>query len=85
MIADATFKHQLIYDPISRGLLPLQDPNILGTKQEYCVNAGDFFDSEIAFQLALGNLDPFTLEKMDSWLPNVNVKFNTRVVKIFVI
>lgn len=81
MIADATFKHQLVFDFINRKLVSLQDPNILGTTKEYCVNAGEFFDNKTAFQLALGNLDPFTLEKLDDWLPNVN--FNIMIMNTF--
>lgn len=77
MVADATFKHQLVYDTFLRKVVPLTDPNFLGTKEEYCVNAGQYLNNDIAFQLALGNLNPFTLEKLDNWLPypKVNLFF----------
>lgn len=71
MIADATFKHQLIFDPVKRELLPLRDPKIFETKEAYCVNAGDVFDKDIAFEMALGNLDPFTHERFDDWSPDM--------------
>lgn len=35
-----------------------------------CVNAGELLDPKTAFQLALGNLDPFSLKKMDDWHPD---------------
>lgn len=70
MMADATYKHQLIFDPFKKKQLPLTDPQTLGTNMEYCKNAGEALCDETAFQLALGNLDPFSLEVMDNWLPN---------------
>lgn len=70
MIADATFQHQIIYDPIKRKLRPLTDPQRAGTKPEYCVNAGRFFDEDLAYQIALGNVDPLTNLKCDNWCPD---------------
>lgn len=70
MIALATFKHQIVYNPLERKLVRLTDPELTGTKIEHCKNAGEFFDEETAFQLALGNLDPFTLKKLDDWHPD---------------
>lgn len=70
MVADATFKHQIVYDPLKRKLVRLNDPESCGTKPEYCRNAGEFLDDERAFQLALGNLDPFTLKQVDVWSPD---------------
>lgn len=70
MVADATFRHQVVYDPLKRRLVRLTDPEECGTKLDYCRNAGEFYDDERAFQLALGNLDPFTLKKVDNWSPD---------------
>lgn len=70
MIADATFRHQIVFDPVKRKLVPLTDPETNGTKLEHCCNAGDMLDNETAFQLALGNLEPFTLKVLDTWCPD---------------
>lgn len=70
MVALATFKHQIVYNPLERKLQHLTDPESSGTKIEHCRNAGDFFDENTAFQLALGNLDPFSLKKLDDWNPD---------------
>lgn len=70
MIADATFRHQIVFDPLKRKLVRLNEPEDCGTNLEYCRNAGEYFDNETAFQLALGNLDPFTLKQMDDWNPD---------------
>jgi hypothetical protein len=47
--------------------------SISDIEQALCVNAGELLDQKIAFQLALGNLDPFTLKKMDDWHPDTHV------------
>ncbi|OWR41149.1 exonuclease [Danaus plexippus plexippus] len=68
--AEATFKHQYVYDPSQRcmtRLTPVYDEEI---EAALCSNAGELLDPQIAFQLALGNLDPFTLKKMDNWDPD---------------
>lgn len=72
MMAAATFQHQLVYDTSKRELIPLTDPTASGTPDEYCQNIGQKLDDEIAFQLALGNLDPFSLKVVDRWSPNGN-------------
>uniref|UniRef100_A0A182J0F8 Exonuclease 1 n=1 Tax=Anopheles atroparvus TaxID=41427 RepID=A0A182J0F8_ANOAO len=68
--ADATFKHMVVYDPVHRRQTRLLDPDVEGTPEEYCCNAGEFLDEKTAFNLALGNLDPFSLRKMDDWHPD---------------
>ncbi|XP_055528821.1 exonuclease 1 isoform X2 [Wyeomyia smithii] len=68
--ADATFKHMVVYDPTERVQTRLNDPEETGTDPELCCNAGTFLDEETAFQLALGNLDPFRLKKLDNWHPD---------------
>lgn len=68
--AEATFKHQYVYDPIERKMLRLTEPDDEDTEKALCVNAGDLLEADTAFQLALGNLDPFTLKKMDDWHPD---------------
>lgn len=95
--AEATFKYQLVYDPINRIMVPLNPTDgklfkqsclcfdefqmftlmvlIPGINPEHCSNAGTLLDKKTAFQLALGNLDPFSLKNMDNWDPdNENCK-----------
>ncbi|XP_058122479.1 exonuclease 1 [Anopheles ziemanni] len=68
--ADATFKHMVVYDPVQRRQTRLLDPDEEGTPEAYCCNAGEFLDENTAFNLALGNLDPFSLRQMDDWHPD---------------
>lgn len=70
--ADATFKHMIVYDPTLRKAVRLNEIDELGTDIELCSNAGTFLDDETSFQLALGNLDPFTLRKLDDWDPDLH-------------
>ncbi|KAK9883074.1 hypothetical protein WA026_001276 [Henosepilachna vigintioctopunctata] len=72
MVADATFRHQIVYDPLARKLTYLTDPAVSGTRPEYCRNAGKFLDENIAFQVAVGNLNPYSYEKYDDWSPSGN-------------
>ncbi|XP_057655500.1 exonuclease 1 isoform X1 [Diorhabda carinulata] len=72
MLADATFKHQIVFDPFKRQLVPLTDWKVFNTKQEYCRNAGEIFDNEIAYQVALGNLHPTNHKKLNNWSPTKN-------------
>lgn len=71
--AIATFQHMVVYDPLQRRLVHLTDPKSAGTETKLLVNAGSFFEEQTAYQLALGNLDPFTLKKLDNWLPSEKV------------
>ncbi|XP_053688445.1 exonuclease 1 [Sabethes cyaneus] len=68
--ADATFKHMVVYDPTKREQTRLNDPEEMGTDSELCCNAGSFLDEGTALQLALGNLDPFSMKSMDDWHPD---------------
>ncbi|KFB47050.1 hypothetical protein ZHAS_00015119 [Anopheles sinensis] len=68
--ADATFKHMVVYDPVHRRQTRLLDPDEEGTPEAYCCNAGEFLDENTALNLALGNLDPFSLRQMDDWHPD---------------
>ncbi|XP_063892903.1 exonuclease 1 [Helicoverpa armigera] len=70
MKAEATFKHQYVYDPLERQMVRLTDPENEDIEKAFCVNAGELLNPDIAFQLALGNLDPFSLKKMDDWHPD---------------
>ncbi|GBP33041.1 Exonuclease 1 [Eumeta japonica] len=70
--AEATFKHQYVFDPITRQLVRLTEPDDEDVEIALCSNGGEKIDPKIAFQLALGNLDPFSLKKMDDWHPDKN-------------
>nr|XP_029715845.1 exonuclease 1 [Aedes albopictus] len=70
MKADATFKHMVVYDPVERKQTRLNDPEVLGTDPKLCGNAGSFLDEETALQLALGNLNPFNMKRLDNWHPD---------------
>lgn len=66
MEADRMFQYQPVYDPLSRQIVPLNeisDPSlsILVSK----------LTNDKAYQLALGNLDPISLEVMDIWDPDI--------------
>uniref|UniRef100_A0A182TA54 Exonuclease 1 n=1 Tax=Anopheles maculatus TaxID=74869 RepID=A0A182TA54_9DIPT len=69
--ADATFRHMVVYDPVHRRQTRLADPDEESTPERYCCNAGQFMDETVAFELAIGNLDPFSLRKLDDWHPDV--------------
>lgn len=68
MNADRMFLYQPVYDPLSRQIKPLNeisDPS-LSTLISKLTN-------DEAYQLALGNLDPFSLEVVDNWDPDIEV------------
>lgn len=69
MMADATFKHQVVFDPFKKILVHLIDPQITGTNPKYCVNAGEMYDHARAYQVALGNLHPSSQKKLNEWDP----------------
>ncbi|XP_062534976.1 exonuclease 1 [Armigeres subalbatus] len=68
--ADATFKHMVVFDPLERKQTRLNEPEVMGTDPTLCCNAGSFLDDEMAFQMALGNLNPFTMKRLDNWHPD---------------
>lgn len=70
--ANATFMHMYVYDPRIRKMVRLNEP--AESEVELCCNAGSMLDDQIAFQLAIGNLDPFTLQKLDNWSPESTPK-----------
>ncbi|XP_055852492.1 exonuclease 1 [Episyrphus balteatus] len=74
--ADATFKHMYVYNPLERRMQRLNDLEIFKTDERYCSNAGEPLDDGIAFQLALGNLNPFSLKVLDTWSPDHSQTFS---------
>ncbi|XP_016935431.3 exonuclease 1 [Drosophila suzukii] len=68
--AEATFKHMFIYNPLERRMERLCALEDYDTDERYCSNAGTFLeDSNQALHLALGNLNPFSMKRLDSWTP----------------
>ncbi|VVC41537.1 Hypothetical protein CINCED_3A009116 [Cinara cedri] len=68
MVADRMFLYQPVYDPCSRKTIPLNeilDPNL-------SVLVSKLTDDQ-AYQLALGNIDPISLEVLDNWDPDYNI------------
>ncbi|KAE9535858.1 hypothetical protein AGLY_007759 [Aphis glycines] len=68
MDADRMFQYQPVFDPLSRQIIPLNDVSdpslpVLVSK----------LTSDQAYQLALGNIDPFSLEIMDDWDPDIQL------------
>lgn len=74
LIANATFQHMVVYDPRLRKMVRLVDPEEVGTDLEYCCNAGEILDDDVALNLAVGNLNPFTLKALDDWHPDKCVR-----------
>lgn len=79
MLADATFKHQLVFDIVKRKLVPLTDPESCGTDPTYCANIGGYLDDNVAFQIAIGNLNPFTLSVMSEWNPDKQISLGNNI------
>lgn len=79
--ANATFMHMFVYDPRLRKMVRLTEPS--ESDVDLCCNAGLKLDDTTAFQLALGNLDPFTLQKMDNWDPQPRLKVFLFIIKRF--
>lgn len=87
LIANATFLHQVVFDPYKKKLVYLNDPDVTGTNPEYLVNVGEISreisDDEQAFQVAIGNMNPFNFEQCDDWDPLQSDVCNSTLKKIF--
>lgn len=69
--AEATFKFMFVYDPVKRSMVRLNDLDENDAESEHCTNAGALLDPEYAFQLALGNINPRTLQRLDNFDPDI--------------
>lgn len=67
-----TFKHQLVFCPLLRKQVRLNPPsdNVTTEQLKY---AGEEVEPDLAFQLALGNVDPITLKKLHDFNPDERV------------
>lgn len=68
MDADRMFQYQPVFDPLSRQIIPLND--ILDHNLPVLVS---LLTRDQAYQLALGNIDPISLEVVDSWDPDIQL------------
>lgn len=68
MNADRTFQYQPVYDPLTRQIIPLN--KLENSDLPLLVSS---LTPNQAYQLALGNIDPISLEEMDSWDPDARV------------
>ena len=67
--ADRTFLYQLVFDPQTRKLRPLYDypEDLNGKKMPFC---GEIINDDLAFGLALGNIDLHSLETVNNFNPD---------------
>lgn len=69
--AEAMFRHQPVFDPLSRQIVPLTSlPPGAPSLPLLCEEP---LSTEQQLQLALGNLHPFTLKLVDDWSPDTKV------------
>lgn len=78
MAADFMFKYQPVFDPFKRHVVPLNsfpddDDDVCEQKFKELLAINGLSDDQIC-NLAYGNLDPFTLAKLDNWEPGVSSK-----------
>lgn len=69
VLADITFKHQLVFCPLQRKQVRLNPPttDISDDQLQY---AGKELNADLALQLALGNCDPSTLKIVHNYNPD---------------
>lgn len=77
MDADRMFRYQPVFDPCSRKIIPLNE--ILDPSLSVLVSN---LTNNQAYQLALGNIDPISLDGMDNWDPDNNT---VRIYKLILI
>uniref|UniRef100_A0A8C4QZW6 Exonuclease 1 n=1 Tax=Eptatretus burgeri TaxID=7764 RepID=A0A8C4QZW6_EPTBU len=68
--AENTFRHQLIFDPLSLRLLPLH-PYPEGIDPKHLHYAGPVISNDKALQIALGNININTMNKICDFAPGV--------------
>ncbi|XP_036913377.1 exonuclease 1 [Sturnira hondurensis] len=75
--ANNTFLYQLVFDPIRRKLIPLNDYGD-DVDPETLSYAGRYIDDSIALQIALGNKDINTFEQIDDYNPDTAMPAQSR-------
>ncbi|XP_014476434.1 PREDICTED: exonuclease 1 isoform X2 [Dinoponera quadriceps] len=69
ILADITFKHQLVFCPLRRKQVRLSPPTTDITEDQLRY-AGQELNADLALQLALGNCDPCTLKMLHNFNPD---------------
>nr|XP_012214444.1 PREDICTED: LOW QUALITY PROTEIN: exonuclease 1 [Linepithema humile] len=69
ILADITFKHQLVFCPLQRKQVRLNPPTA-DISNDQLQHAGKELDADLALQLALGNCDPSTLKMVHNFNPD---------------
>ena len=71
-LANATFLHQIVFDPSDRNFVPLHEYSEFNIDAKYLKNAGSIshVEDDFPMQYALGNYDPVSLKKVDDWERN---------------
>ncbi|XP_065209704.1 exonuclease 1 isoform X2 [Planococcus citri] len=74
MAADFMFKYQPVFDPFKRCIVPLLEfsDEICQQKFNELLAINGLSEDQIC-QLAYGNLDPFSLKKLDNWHPGQEI------------
>lgn len=68
--AEATFKHMFVYNPLRREMLRLNPIDEDDPEIGNCTNAGQMLEANVAYQLALGNINPRSFHEMDDFNPD---------------
>ncbi|XP_034196050.1 exonuclease tos isoform X2 [Osmia lignaria lignaria] len=77
ILADITFKHQLVFCPLQRKQVRLNPP-MSDVTEEQLYYAGTETSPDIALQLAYGNCDPFTLKMLHNFDPDKTEILNSK-------
>lgn len=77
--ARATFLHMVVFDPRRREQVRLHEIEECGTDVEHCCNAGNINNDSTALNLAVGNLNPFTMQKLDNWNPDQRERVSSKL------
>lgn len=67
--AEATFKYMYVYDPMKRRMVRLNEFVNEAEEIQHCSKAGQEIDEDLAYQLALGNINPRTLVEVANFSP----------------
>ncbi|XP_040576449.1 exonuclease 1 [Lepeophtheirus salmonis] len=80
MRANETFLYQLVYDPIKKELRHLSSPPDPSIERPF---AGQFLDAELAYQMAVGNVNLHSLKLIDKYDPTNPIKVHSMYKSIW--
>ncbi|RWS02272.1 exonuclease 1-like protein, partial [Dinothrombium tinctorium] len=92
--AENTFQYQLVFCPFKRKLLPLNEYGP-GINKHSLTYAGEYFDDELAFQMAIGNVDVDSMKVNHSfsfngvlnpksiWSPKFSIQIPNKIASLF--